>query len=115
MRRFRKDFLWNGSVRSVWQHFPLAKSKNDIKKNEHFEKLQALFYIIIFLHELMIAKTISSGILVIYKGILGGSQGECEDNSPNQTAKILLLAFCDTKCVSGETTGSGFRKKRTSY
>ena len=59
MRQFRKDFLWNGSVRSVWQHFPLAKSKNDIEKNEHFEKLQALFYIIIFWHELMIAKTIS--------------------------------------------------------
>ena len=50
----------------------LSTSKNDIKKNEHFEKLQALFYIIIFLHELIIAKTISSGILVIYKGILGG-------------------------------------------
>ena len=60
----------------------------------------------------MLSKTISSGIPVIYKGVLGGSQSECEDNPPNQTAKILLLAFCDTKCVSGENTGSGFRKPK---
>lgn len=60
----------------------LSTSKNDIKKNEHFEKLQALFYIIIFLHELMIAKTISSGIPVIYKGVLGGVKANAKTISP---------------------------------